>query len=165
MTSSADGGAGTAAEEYNRIFESLVDGPDDLVGMIAYGRYKWAKREWIQQQCSEMGRSPGPAAMKSYAAHWTDSQLGSLNETAESALSEFTLNILQSEAPRIEAEALKQAQSFWTDVWAGVVGAFAYTLLLIAFAIILRIAGVDLVDIIRAAPELTSQPKTMAVVP
>lgn len=149
MSSSADGGAGAAAEDYNRIFESLVDGPDDLVGMIAYGRYKWAKREWIQQQRSVAGQTPDATALKAYAEHWTDSQLGSLNETAESALSEFTLNILQSETPRIEAEALKQAQSFWTDVWAGVVGAFAYTLLLIAFAIILRIAGIDLLEVIK----------------
>ena len=128
MTSPGEGEAGAEAEDYNRIFESLVEGPDDLVGMIAYGRYKWAKREWIQKQSAVADGSPNPAALLAYAEHWTESQLASLYETAESALSEFTLDIIESETPRIEAAALKQARSFWTDVWAGVVGAFAYTL-------------------------------------
>lgn len=45
-------------------------------------------------------------------------------EAADGALTEFTATVLEDQTPQIESAALKQAKSFWTDVWAGVVGAF-----------------------------------------
>lgn len=135
--------------DYNAIFERLVDGPEDLAGMVAYGRYKWAKREWLIEHQERRGRPPSADELRHYREHWTDSQLGALIDTAEGALTAFTSAVLDAERPKIEAAALKQARSFWTDVGAGVISAFVYTLILIGLALTLRVSGVDLLDAVE----------------
>jgi hypothetical protein len=52
---------------------------------------------------------------------------------------------------RSASDRMVSASSLPRQVFAGVASAFVYTLLLIAFALVLRYAGIDLVDVIDAA--------------
>lgn len=53
-------GAGESeAPDYNPVFEQLVDKADHkLVGLVAYGLYKLAKREWIKAHIQKGGLAP-----------------------------------------------------------------------------------------------------------
>lgn len=41
--------------DYNQIYEMLVDGPEDILGLVAYGLYKLDKVKYIKEFCEQSG--------------------------------------------------------------------------------------------------------------
>lgn len=63
--------AARGGRTYNEVFERLVTDPDDIEGFIAYGLYKQAKREWLIDFHSRLGRAPNANELKAYNQTWT----------------------------------------------------------------------------------------------
>ncbi|MBC6401548.1 MAG: hypothetical protein GDA51_04980 [Ekhidna sp.] len=57
------GGVKNAKDNYNKIFEDLVEDEGNLIGLIAYGLYKQEKRKEVVK-IKESGRSPAKAEIK-----------------------------------------------------------------------------------------------------
>ncbi len=138
--------------EYNKTFEKFVGNDfSDLVGIVAYGIYKHAKREWATSIFNDHGRAPNADELRAYHATWTPRQIESARQSAAQVLSAYADEVISNEEPRILKDALKG--SFWKSVWQSIFANGLYTLMLIALAIILAKAGVDLIGLIRESTQ------------
>ncbi|HMQ92576.1 MAG TPA: hypothetical protein PKA33_01380 [Amaricoccus sp.] len=135
---------------YNAVFEKFVDAAQDdqseIVGIIAYGIYKTAKREWVIDFKEREQRSPTEAELLAYVSTWTESRVDGAKQNAAQVIAEFAQTILDEQEPRVLRAALRGR--FWPAVWQSVVGAALYTVLLIVVALILSFSGVDLLSIL-----------------
>lgn len=78
-----------AAANHNPVFDQLVRASDDIEGFIAYGHYKQAKREWLQDHETRDGRAPTAAELRGFSRQWTPTTLKTFRGAAESALSSY----------------------------------------------------------------------------
>lgn len=136
---------------YNPIFERLVpSGTDlDMQGLVAYGLYKVAKREWAAQIWDTQRRPPTEEELRAYILTWTPSRLDGLRQQAEGALATFSADVIQAETPAIREEALRGTTA--SALKNAIYGNAAYTILLILFVLILSWAGVDLLGLLEKA--------------
>ncbi|MGR9552284.1 hypothetical protein ACU8MG_03820 [Rhizobium leguminosarum] len=140
--------AGSA--DYNRVFEKFVgegeDGMSDIVGIVAYGIYKNAKREWAMEFRKSYGRPPTGEDLKAYHATWTPAQIQSARNSAAQVMTAYADSVISAEEPRILREAVKG--SFWPAVGTSIFSNLLYTVGLIAVAIVLARAGIDLLGLL-----------------
>lgn len=54
------------AEEYNKMYDSLVTSDDDIVGLLAYGLYKRHKRSFIINHTRKHGSRPNQEEMENF---------------------------------------------------------------------------------------------------
>jgi small-conductance mechanosensitive channel len=138
--------------EYNPIFGRLVnsEGPEveQLSGLVAYGLYKVAKREWAADLGRRKGRPPNQEELNAYILTWTDSRIRGLEEQAETVLGNFAASVVEDSTPKIREDALKGTNA--RAITLSIISNALYTLLLIATLIILRISGVDLLSILTS---------------
>lgn len=130
---------------FERLVESAETDEAKLRGMIAYALYKRSKKEWSEEFNSTNGKRPEKTDQSTYVSTWTPSRLDGLVAQAEGILQTFATEIISSNRHDIEKEALRG--KFWKDVGIGVTASFAFTLLLIAIAIILKTSGINIVAI------------------
>lgn len=102
----------------HKIFTDLVDGDEDLIGLIAYGRYKHQKLEFIQTIEREQGRSVSQEEIDNF--HQTSSMPSNIKryrEEAEFLLQEFIDNVseVQIEACMSKLETFRP-KNFWHSV-------------------------------------------------
>ena len=147
----ADEGSPTVGgPSFNPIFEQIAcdeTGEPQLIGLVAYGLYKQVKREWARQVWQEQRRPPTKAELDLYTKSWTPSRLEGLLEEAQSGSARFGSSVVEQQRQTIINEALQG--SFIKSVASSITGAFFYTLLLIGFAVVLAIAGVDILAILK----------------
>jgi len=138
--------------DYNPIFSRLVDsdGPDagELPGIVAYGLYKIAKREWAAELSRRVGRSPNAQELNDYIRTWTDSRIRGLEEQAETILGNFAASVVEDSTPRIREDALRGTNI--RSIVLSIASNAIYTLILIGLLIILRISGIDLLSILTS---------------
>lgn len=138
-------------KEYNVLFEKFVDSAGDghgrVLGFVAYGIYKQAKREWSADIRDKNGRGPNAEELAAYIATWTPSQIDNAHERAAQAMSAFAQSVIEEATPQILEEALRG--SFWRGVFQSALAAFLYTIFLIGCATILAFSGVDLIGIVQ----------------
>ncbi|WP_194164507.1 hypothetical protein [Microvirga thermotolerans] len=143
---------GSIEPEYNPIFGRLVnsEGPEveQLSGLVAYGLYKVAKREWAADLRRRHQRGPTPEELHAYILTWTESRIRGLEEQAESVLGNFATSVVEDNTPKIREDALKGTST--RAIVLSIVANALYTLLLIGILIILRVSGVDLLSILGA---------------
>ncbi|MGA0595431.1 hypothetical protein [Enterovirga sp. CN4-39] len=134
---------------YNPIFTRFVElergGDEQIQGLIAYGLYKVAKREWVRGISEVSGLKPTETQLADYAATWTESRLKGLEDQAQNALARFAEVVVEENTPSIREEALRGTS--WKSIGTSIAANFIYTLLLIAIVVLLRVAGVDLLSI------------------
>ena len=101
--SSQDPTASGTELHYNPIFEKLVEieGQEELIGLIAYGRYKRAKKIWASNFHARRKNSPSNDDLNKYAESWTDDRLQALLKEAEAALAEFGAFVTAQQEPTI----------------------------------------------------------------
>lgn len=150
---SSSNGLSANSTDYNRVFEKFVgegeDGMSDIVGIVAYGFYKNAKREWAMEFRRAYGRSPTTEDLKAYHATWTPAQIQSARNSAAQVMSAYADSVISAEEPRILREAVKG--TFWPAVGTSIVSNALYTLGLIILAILLARAGIDLLGLLSTA--------------
>lgn len=134
-----------AKPSYNLLYEKFIDPSapiaQRLPGIIAYGLYKEAKREWACEIFKDRARTPTQQELDDYIRTWTTSRISGAKEQAEGALGEFAAAVVEANAPAIREEALRG--TFWRSVWQSIFANVAYTLILIFIAIVLKFAGID----------------------
>lgn len=151
-----DAAAFSPEHHYNKIFERLVGGIEDgndanLRGLLAYGFYKVAKREWVAQYREKHGKPPSGDELQRYADTWTKSQLKSTEDRADQVLAEYAGIVIQSEEPAILRRALKG--SFLSGVFQSITANIIYTIILIVITIILLVNGVDILSVLKNMSE------------
>ena len=141
------------AQDYNRVFEKFVgesdDGMSDIVGIVAYGIYKNAKREWATEFRSLYGRPPTAEDLKAYHRTWTPAQIQSARNSAAQVMAEYADSIISAEEPRILRDAVKG--TFWPAVGTSIAANALYTIGLIVLAVILARAGIDFIGLVGSA--------------
>lgn len=139
--------------EYNRVFEKFVgdteNGMSDIIGIVAYGIYKNAKREWASSFRETYDRAPIAEDLKAYHATWTPAQIQSARNSAVQVMAAYADEVIAAEEPRILRDAVRG--KFWPTVGTSVFANAVYTIGLILFALILARAGIDLLGVLSAA--------------
>jgi len=134
---------------FNPIFGQYVSveepEAEQLEGLIAYGLYKIAKREWALDLFKDEHRSPSETDLGAYVRTWTPSQIDGKREQAPTILAQYANEVVEAAAPEIEKQALKG--NFWRTIGYGVLTNLAYTALLIAFVFGLKLCGVDVLGL------------------
>lgn len=94
-------------EEYrfSTLFQRLVTGSDDLVGMVAYGIYKQEKRDWIIRFRQQHQKRPTDSEVEAFNDHYSDAALQRFRSEAESMMLDFAEVIVDSRAPEIKKRA------------------------------------------------------------
>lgn len=138
------------APNYNPIFERFVppgEHDDRLSGLVAYGLYKVAKREWAAGIWATEGRGPSEQERRDYIRTWTPSRLDGLQDQADNVLASFSETVVQVARPDIREDALRGTTR--SAILTGMAGNFCYTLVLIAAVILLAWSGVDLAGLLE----------------
>ncbi len=127
---------------YNRVFENLVDRADpneELIGLVAYGLYKIAKREWVMDYMSNHQRKPDDPAHQEYARSQTQSVLDGYTSRATEIVATYANSVVESERAGIERDALRG--TFFKAVLSSFVGSFAFAAALALLFFIISISG------------------------
>ena len=159
----------SGSELHYPIFEKLVeiDGQEELIGLIAYGRYKRAKKIWASNFHARRKNSPSNDDLNKYAESWTDDRLQALLKAAEAALAEFGAFVTAQQEPTIREKAIageirenlgvfvENTKMSWgkalQDIALSMLGALFYTILLILIVLVVRYSGVDFLQILDTA--------------
>lgn len=152
----------TSAMEYSKVFERLVQNERDMVGLVAYSLYKQHKRDWIILQTRRNGRGPNAQAEKTFEmANLVEAQIERFRDSAEELLQEFATLTVNSAEPALREKAIREtigdalrrfeaASQWYRQIPTGFVSALVYTVFLIALALVLRYAGIDLISILQS---------------
>ncbi len=141
---------------YNPLYEILVDDPENtqeaLQGVIAYGLYKHAKREWVSSFYERHSRGPEDEELATYVRTWTPSRIEGLRSEARNILAEYAGEVLREAEPAIIRNALRG--QFWRGVWPSMVATLLYSVTLVVLYIVLSNLGVDVLTVFgeRATP-------------
>ena len=135
------------------MYERLVDQVDNKVqGYVAYGLYKTAKREWMQEFVATQQRKPRPAEVEAYVTAFTPQMVEAFKSQAASALVAFSDSVVADARPEIVESALRGG--FWRSVWQSISANAIYTVGLFVVALIIASAGVDLLGVFDKVRQL-----------
>jgi hypothetical protein len=168
--SGTDGATRSAEQvhnDYNRVFETLVEDNTDLIGMIAYARYKATKQSWLRRRKAVDDARPQDNDYRTFVEAQLDGDnIQRLREEADRMLARYGNAVLESEEPEIREAALanhtlEQANAtltsvtrqnaWWRQLFVAALGAFAYSVLLAAIVVVLRLVGVDVLTVLANA--------------
>lgn len=113
--------------------------------MIAYGLYKIAKREWFTEFKRDNNRDPNPDEILAYTSTWTPALLDGKRSEANNIMRAYSNTVIENERPSIVEQALRGT---WFDtIFKNLASAAIYTVILISLAFILKLAGIDFLQI------------------
>lgn len=132
-----------AEREYNFIFEKIVGGPDDIVGLIAYGIYKKKKIEFIHEFRAKNDRGPSEAELRSFhdiSCGHVEEYIKSAERLMQASVLEINGTVMDAMQETADAEVKARLRgSFQSNVFASIVGTFLTALLV--GAIIVALVG------------------------
>ncbi|MDE5784982.1 MAG: hypothetical protein K2H98_00460 [Duncaniella sp.] len=154
---------------YNFIFSRLVENENDLVGLIAYARYKQHKIEFIKAYKEEhAGQEPAQDVISSFVlSSCTPSALISYRDEAELLLQKITLAAMRDDLNQYENEMLhdyrkeiedvvkKHKPTIWQSVWASVIGAIVFSLFVALGSFLSKTSEADTVKLITSTVNQT----------
>jgi hypothetical protein len=150
--------------EHPDVYSHLIEGENDLTGIIAYSIYKREKRDWRMRWEASHGEPPTPEQTEAFVlANLTEGQKQRYRIAAKAVLDAYLgqhASDLGAEAPlvdmglthrmeaavdRVEAAAgrLRRSQTFLGQVLAGAVGAALMAVIVVGGWFALRAAGID----------------------
>jgi hypothetical protein len=126
---------------FPRFFRSGDEPRDRLVGLIAYGLYEEARREWVDDFKAREGRYPTAAELLSYQTSWTSSRLESLKNAGAQVFATYA----DSVAREIETQALRRALrgGFFRSVMRWLFSAIVFCAAVLGAMVALSRTGVD----------------------
>ena len=126
---------------FPRFFKSGEEPQHKLVGLIGYGLYEEARREWVDEFKGREGRYPTAAELQAYETSWTSSRLEGLNNAAVQILAGYA----DSVAREIEIQALRGALKggFFKSVVRWLFSAVLFGAMVLALLALLSRAGLD----------------------
>jgi hypothetical protein len=116
MTDQSAQQSGSPKAPFDPIFLRLVkDGRGEkLLGFIAYGLYRDAKREWTSDFQAREERYPSEEELRIYEASWTTSRLEALENAAAQLVAAYTDSVVAQAEKQILRSAL--TGSYWRAV-------------------------------------------------
>ena len=140
-------------ENQDTIFEQLVGTSAGeqgrLQGIVAYGLYETAKREWASKIKELNSRPPNDDELGQYAATWTESRLDGVRGQADQVLAAYADYVVSEAKPNILRDALRG--SFGRSFWASLLAVLALAILLAALWVILASQGIDVFGAVNRA--------------
>jgi hypothetical protein len=134
--------------QFGVIFKRFYDSePDNVRGLVAYGLYKIAKREWTDEFYRTNGVPPERADVIRYTATWTAAMITGKQAEADDILRDYGRQLVAAAKPDIVETALKG--TMLRSIGINVASAFLYTLILIGLVAVLHYAGVGLPSWLR----------------
>lgn len=148
--------------EYNFIYKKLAQGPDDVVGALAYALYKEEKLAYVKDFEESRGSAPADADLQEFhrmtnmpqridaykqqaerllQEFLEDALVIVLQEREKQMHQEFVANKLESVEARIDLqaksvhEALAQKNRFWSGVLQNVLAGLVTTLIAFGFVL------------------------------
>lgn len=126
---------------YNFIYEKIVNEPDDIVGLIAYGLYKRKKIDHIKAYKDKHGQAPTEEELSSFHEVSVE-HLSLYRNEAEIFLGKFSEDFTQSYLLDLNAEYEEELKNrlkgtFKSNVCASVVGSVLTGLLIGAMVFVL----------------------------
>lgn len=106
-------------------YTSLVQGSDDLVGLVAYSLYKQDKLEFIKKHHEDTGTAPSDGEVMAFCRTSTlNGPVSAYRTKATYLLSEMYDGLMEESVAEIEEQyksemvaELKKTQPFWGGVW------------------------------------------------
>jgi hypothetical protein len=129
---------------FPRFFRDGEEPEQKLLGLIAYGLYEEARREWVDDFRGREGRYPGPSELRAYESSWTSSRLEGLRNAAVEILARYAGSIARD----VEGQALRQALrgSFRRSVTRWLFSAILFGAAVLGAMVALSRAGIDVID-------------------
>jgi hypothetical protein len=151
---------------FPRFFRDGEEPRHKLVGLMAYGLYEEARREWVDDFKGREGRYPTSDELRAYETSWTASRLDGLKNAAVQVLASYA----DSLAREVENQALRRALrgGFFRSVARWLFSAILFAAAVLGAMVALSRAGVDVIDTLQgllrpaspvaSAPPLASNP-------
>ncbi|MDJ0581238.1 hypothetical protein [Crocosphaera sp.] len=121
---------------------------DELLGMVAYAKYSLQKHQYVSLYKRENRQLPSKEVLKAIITPFKDENsdaLSSLKQSSEQFLKEYTQEYLENTKQEKIIQPLEKVieknTNFWVAVWAGIVGAFIYSVI-IALVILIVTAAI-----------------------
>jgi hypothetical protein len=126
---------------FPRFFRNGEEPQHKLVGLIAYGLYEEARREWVDDFKGREKRFPTPEELRAYESSWTASRLDGLKNAGVQILASYADTL----AREVENQALRGALrgGFVRSVVRWLFSAVLFSAAVLAFMVALSRAGVD----------------------
>jgi hypothetical protein len=96
---------------HSDVWDRLVPGPDDLVGLVAYSLYQKRKREWIAHWEQTHGVAPSWKEIQIFISGQRDTAISDLKESATAKLYRFAESIAESRTSELQDKAFNRAVS------------------------------------------------------
>src|SRR5687768_11606395 len=91
----------------NRVYEHLVEGDDDVIGLIAYSLYKHDKRQWLMTWRAQHGAEATADQIEAFVnGQMTSGQRERYRTAARQVLDSYALVAVDMEKPQITREAV-----------------------------------------------------------
>jgi hypothetical protein len=140
----------------NLVYDHLVEGDDDVIGLITYSLYKKDKRDWIIAWRNQHGTDPSPDQVEAFvAAQMTFAQRDRYRTAARQVLDAYASVAVEMEKPLIVREgiagrvddAVKRVESsgrWWRQFPAALLGGMLATAILVGAVAILVALDIDI---------------------
>lgn len=138
------------SKKFNHIYEKLVDDKNDIIGHIAYSIYKQDKIDYITSKKDEGCEIKNNVLKPFHEISSSESSIESYKIKTEIVMQAFFENTISEIYSDIEEETKENytqlikdtvkplTSGFWKSVWAGLLSAFIFALVLAAIAFILQ---------------------------
>lgn len=152
-------GVSNVAKPEHATYSTLVEDPNDLVGLIAYSLYKRDKLDFIERHKANNGRAPTPDELQVlYQLVNTPGQIDALRTRSATLLEQVTEVVLEDAVQQIEQDyqakltaELKAPKSFWRAVGENIVANIGAAALVALVFVVLYLSRVDAVPVIGNA--------------
>lgn len=153
----------TIVADHSRVahttYSTLVEDPNDLVGLIAYSLYKRDKLDFIERHRANHGRGPTPVELQVlYQLVNTPGQIEALRTRSATLLEQVTEVVLEEAVHQMEEDfkaklvaELKAPKSFWRAVGENVVANVTTAGLVTLVVVVLYLSRLDAVPVIGKA--------------
>ncbi len=140
----------------NLVYDHLVEGDDDVIGLICYSLYKKDKRDWIIAWRNQHATDPAPDQVEAFvAAQMTFAQRDRYRTAARQVLDAYASVAVEMEKPLIVREgiagrvdeAVKRVESsgrWWKQFPAALLGGMLATAILVGAVAILVALDIDI---------------------
>ncbi len=148
-----------AGKPEHTTYSTLVEDPNDLVGLIAYSLYKRDKLDFIERHKATAGCVPTPDELQVlYQLVNTPGQIEALRTRSATLLEQVTEVVLEDAFQKMEQDyqvkliaELKVPKSFWRAVSENIVANIGAAALVALVLVLLYLSRVDAVPVIGNA--------------
>lgn len=124
-------------QRYSYIYNDLVEGPQDFIGLVAYSIYKQEKICHVRDFEASHGRPPDPKELKSFH-DIARNRLDGYKEQAETRVNDFFEDIFKEHVETLDQlyqerlldELKKSRTGWWKGIFQSIIGSVLFAILI-----------------------------------